>query len=48
MTDTLWPAAIEKGLTCAVMTPEGIPLKTTCTLPLNPFNPETLTVSGAL
>jgi hypothetical protein len=48
ITETGCPVPTEKGLAGLLVTPAGIPVSITCTLPENPFKPLTLTLTGAL
>jgi hypothetical protein len=48
ITETGCPALTEKAPAGLLITPAGTPDSVTCTLPENPFNPVTLTLTGAL
>ncbi|HWN75658.1 MAG TPA: hypothetical protein VNO13_07935 [Candidatus Udaeobacter sp.] len=48
ITGTGCPVVTEKGLAGLLVTPAGAPESVTCTLPVKPFKPATLTLTGAL
>ena len=48
ITETGCPVLTEKGLVGLLVAPAGIPESVTCTLPVNPFAPFTLTLTGEL
>ena len=48
ITETACPVPTENGLAGLLITPAGAPESVTCTLPEKPFNPVTVTLTGAL
>ena len=48
ITETARPVLTEKGLAGLLVTPDGTPESVTCTLPVKPFNPVTVMLTGEL